>query len=60
MAARGAGISGGERKLDANFGIERREVRRSVTIATVEVRPDAVNSATTVVRTETALYRCPG
>ena len=55
MAARGSGISNGVLKLDANKGVRRTEVRRSVTITTVEVRPDAVNAASTQVRTENSL-----
>lgn len=51
-AARGAGIEAGIYKLDATRGVITTEIRRSVTIGTVDLRPDAVNSATTAVETE--------
>ena len=56
MASRGYGISA---PLDALQGIKTRSVRRSTTIATVEVAPDRVNSSTTATKemsTEIVLF----
>ena len=50
-AARGSGVEAGYYKLDATRGVKTTEIRRSVTIGTTDLRPDAVNAATTVVET---------
>ena len=55
IAARGSGIGAGPYRLDASRGVVTSEIRRSVTIGTIDVRPDSVNAATTAVKTEESL-----
>lgn len=57
VASRGGGVGA---NLDAYHGIETKEIRRSTTNVTKDLRPDNLNSATTSVDTETTRVQMHG